>query len=281
MENVKEFREEFDKMFSKMKTEKGVNTEEIQIGNIPSEKYSNSKDSNSKVMLYLHGGGYFSGSIVSYRRFASILCKKLHLQVYSIDYRLAPEHPYPAGLDDAFLAYKWLLEEESIPPEKIIIMGDSAGGGMTLALLHRIRNHKLPQPKAAICLSAWTDLSMKSETIQTKVDEDVFFNLKNLETSVNAYLQTNSPENPEISPIFGDFSGFPPIFLQAGTREMLLNDTLVIAEKMKEQGVSVTVDVWEGMFHAFLIFMAIPILGKIIPENRKALKNVQKFVESL
>ncbi|MFW9784832.1 MAG: alpha/beta hydrolase [Candidatus Heimdallarchaeota archaeon] len=282
MKNVKEFREEFEKMFLKMKPAKGVTLEEIQIGDVPAEKYSlNSKGSKSRVMLYLHGGGYFSGSYMSHRRFVSILCKKIHLQAYSINYRLAPEDPYPAGLDDAFFTYKWLLEEKSIPAERIIIMGDSAGGGLTLALLHRIGIHNLPQPKAAICLSPWTDLTLTSETIKTKLKEDVFFNIKNMETSAIAYLQTESPENPEISPIFADFNGFPPIFLQVGTREMLLDDSLVIAEKMEKQGVSVTVDLWEGMFHAFLIFAAIPIIGKLTPEFKQALKNVKKFVDSL
>ncbi|NHJ20596.1 MAG: alpha/beta hydrolase [Candidatus Lokiarchaeota archaeon] len=281
MKNVKEFRVEFEKMFLKMKPAKGIALEEIRIGNISAEKYSNSEDSNSRVMLYLHGGGYFSGSYMSHRRFVSILCKKLHLNAYSINYRLAPEDPYPAGLDDAFYAYKWLLEEESIPAESIIIMGDSAGGGLALSLLYRIRIQNIPQPKAVICLSPWTDMSLTSETIKTKVDEDVFFNLKNLATSAIAYYQKESPENPEISPIFADFNGFPPIFIQVGTREMLLNDSLIIAEKMKNQGVSVTVDMWEGMFHAFLIFAAIPIIGKMTPEFKKALKNVQKFVESL
>ena len=281
MKNVKEFRVEFEKMFLKMKPAKGIALEEIRIGNNSAEKYSNSEDSNSRVMLYLHGGGFFSGSYMSHRRFVSILCKKLNLNAYSINYRLAPEDPYPAGLDDAFYAYKWLLEEESIPAEKMIIMGDSAGGGLALALLYRIRIQNLPQPKALICLSPWTDMTLTSETIKTKVDEDVFFNLKNLETSAIAYYQKESPENPEISPIFADFNGFPPIFIQVGTREMLLNDSLIIAEKMKNQGVSVTVDMWEGMFHAFLIFAAIPIIGKMTPEFKKALKNVQKFVESL
>ncbi|NHJ24256.1 MAG: steryl acetyl hydrolase [Candidatus Lokiarchaeota archaeon] len=168
-----------------------------------------------------------------------------------------------------------------MPAENIIIMGDSAGGGLTLALLHRIGVQNLPQPKAAICLSAWTDLTLTSETMKTKIEQDVFFNVKNLETSVIAYVKTESPENPEISPIFADFNGFPPIFLQVGTREVLLDDSLIIAEKMKNQGVSVTVDLWEGMFHAFLIFIAIPILGKLTPEFRHALKNVKKFVDSL
>ncbi|MFX1457394.1 MAG: alpha/beta hydrolase [Promethearchaeota archaeon] len=282
MKDVKEFREEFEKMFLKMKPVKGITLKEIQIGKIPAEKYSlNSVDSKSIVMLYLHGGGYFSGSYMTHRRFVSILCKKLHLNAYSINYRLAPEDPYPAGLDDAFYAYKWLLEEKSIPAEKVIIMGDSAGGGLTLALLHRIGTRNLPQPKAAICLSPWTDLTLTSETMKTKLDEDVFFNMENMKSSAKAYLQTESPANPEISPIFANFNGFPPIFLQVGTREMLLNDSLVIAEKMEKQGVSVTVDLWEGLFHAFLIFSAIPILGKLIPEFKKALKNIQMFVESL
>ena len=282
MKNVKEFREEFEKMFLKMKPAKGITLEEIQIGNIPAEKYLlNSEDLKSRVMLYLHGGGYFSGSYISHRRFVSMLCKKLNLNAYSINYRLAPEDPYPAGLDDAYFAYKWLLEEKSIPAENLIIMGDSAGGGLTLALLYRIGIQNLPQPKAAICMSPWTDLTLTSETYKTKAEEDVFFNLTNMETSAKAYLHTHSPENPEISPIFANFNGFPPIFLQVGTREMLLNDSLIIAEKMKEKGVSVTVDVWEEMFHAFLIFSAIPIIGKLTPEFRQALKNVKKFVDNL
>ncbi len=102
-----------------------------------------------------------------------------------------------------------------------------------------------------------------------------------MKTSAKAYLKGHSPENPEISPIFANFNGFPPIFLQVGTREMLLNDSLIIAEKMKKQGVNVTLDLWEGMFHAFLIFAAIPVIGKLTPEFRKALKNVKNFVENL
>ena len=282
---VKDFRVVFDDMASKSKPAKGVHFEEIQIGNIPAEKYSlNAKDSenaNSRVMLYLHGGGYTFGSYVSHRAFVSKLCKKLHLQAYTINYRLAPEDPFPAGLDDAFFAYKWLLEEKSIPSENIIVMGDSAGGGLALALLVRIGKQNLPQPKAAICLSPWTDLTMTSETLKTKVDEEPFFNVKNIESGALAYTGTASPENPEVSPIFGDFKGFPPIFIQVGTREVLLNDSLVIAEKMRKQGVSVTVDLHEGMFHAFLFFSAMPILGILMPEFRKALKNVQTFYESL
>lgn len=285
LDKVNEVREGFEKMISKVKPAKGVNLEEILIGNVQAEKYSliskDSKNLKSLVLLYLPGGGYFMGSYKTHRAFVAKLCKEIGLQAYSITYRHAPEHPYPAAVDDAFEAYKWLLEEESIPAENIIIMGDSAGGGLALCLLHRIGQRNLPLPKAALGLSAWTDLTMTSETLKTKAEEDPFFNVKNVEISAIAYIGEESPKNPEISPLFADFEGWPPIFLQVGSREILLNDTLTIAEKMKEQGVSITVDVQEGMFHAFLILSTIPVIGKLIPEFKHAMKNVQMFVESL
>jgi monoterpene epsilon-lactone hydrolase len=221
------------------------------------------------------------GSYKTHRAFVASLCKKLCVQAYSITYRHAPEDPYPAAIDDAFEAYKWLLEEKSIPAEDIIVMGDSAGGGLALCLLHRIGKRNLPLPKAAIGLSAWTDLTMTSETLKTKAEQDPFFSVKNIEISARAYLGDENPKNPEVSPIFANFNGWPPIFLQVGSREVLLNDSLTIAGKMKEQGVEVTVDVQEGMFHAFLIMSTMPVIGKLIPEFKRAMKNVQMFVESL
>ena len=284
MSSIEDFRETIDNMNSKVKIPKGVNLEEIQIGDIPAEKYilqaKDSEDSSSKVMLYLHGGGYIFGSYKAYRSFVSKLCKKLHVNAYCINYRLAPENPFPAGLNDAFFTYKWLLEEKSIPPENIIIMGDSAGAGLALALLVRIKSHKLPQPNATICLSPFTDLTLKSETMITKLNDEVFFNIKNIKSSVEAYLGNESPENPEVSPLFANFKGFPPTFIQVGSREVLLDDSLVLARKMREQEVSVTLDVQEGMFHAFLFFAQIPFIGNA-REFRRAMRNIQNFVKGL
>ena len=285
LKDIEEFRATVDNMGLKSKPARGVNFEEIKIGNIPAEKYTlrskDSKDAKPQVMLYLHGGGYIFGSYLAYRALVSKLCKKLNVNAYCINYRLAPEHPYPAALDDALFVYKWLLEEKSIPSENIIFMGDSAGGGLSLALLHRIGKQNLPQPKGAITMSPWTDLTLTSETLKTKADEDPFFNFHNIEVGAVAYRGSESPENPEISPMFSDFKEWPPVFIQVGTREMCLNDSLVIAEKMENQGAPVTLDVWEGMFHAFLFFGAIPIFGKLTPEFRQALKNIQTFVNSL
>ena len=134
-------------------------------------------------------------------------------------------------------------------------------------------------PKAAICLSPWTDLTLKSETMTSKIEDEVFFNVRNIEISAEAYLGDASPENPEVSPLFGDFEGFPSIFLQVGSREVLLDDSVKIAERMRKQGVPVTLDIHEGMFHAFLFFAQIPFIGNA-REFRQALKNIQEFVDN-
>ena len=279
-EAIENFRKTLARMFSIMRKARGVNIEQLQIGNILAEKHTlKSETPESITLLHLHGGGYFSGSAKDYRAFASSLCKKLQVQVYSISYRLVPEHPFPAALDDAYFAYKWLLEEQSIPAEKIIILGDSVGGGMTLALLHRLSKLGLPQPKCAICLSPWTDLTLTNESYLTNRENDDFFNYTNLVNAAKKYKGEESADNPEISPIFADFKDFPPIFLQVDSTEMLLDDSLVIAEKMKKQGVSVTVDVLNGMFHDFTAFSRMPIM-RFAPEFKQAIKNIMEFIDS-
>ena len=279
---VEKLRETLLKMFSIMRKSRSVKIEKIHIGNIPAEKHTlkRPKVSDPIMMLHLHGGGYFSGSSQMYRAFISFLCKKLQVNALSISYRLVPEYPYPAALDDAFTAYKWLLEEKSIPAENIIILGDSAGGGLALALLHRIGKNSLPQPKCAITLSPWTDLTLSNESYTINRDNDAFFNFINLENAARLYIGNDSAENPEISPVFADFSGFPPIFLQVGSTEMLLNDSTVIAERMEEQGVSVTVDIWEGLFHNFPVFSRMPVIGQLTPEFKKAINNMKLFLDN-
>jgi acetyl esterase/lipase len=282
-EAVMKFRETLRKMFSKMRKIRSVKIEQLQIRSVSAETHTLKKPKNPDpmVMLHLHGGGYFSGSAEMYRSFVSDLCKNFLVNAYTIDYRLIPEHPYPAALNDAFSTYQWLLEEKSIPAKKIVILGDSAGGGLALALLHRIGKHNLPQPKGAICISPWTDLSLSNDSYVTNRDRDSFFNYTNLENAAKLYIGQDFPENPEISPIHSDFSSFPPIFLQVGSTEMLLDDSIIIAEKMKEQGVSVTTDVWEGLFHDFPIFATMPVIGRLIPEFKQARRNMKQFLDNL
>ncbi|NHJ85193.1 MAG: alpha/beta hydrolase [Asgard group archaeon] len=281
-EAIANFRKTLQKMFSIMRVASGVKIEHFQIGDIPADKHTlKSEVPDSMTMLHLHGGGYFSGNCEMYRPFVSSICKQLQVNAYSISYRLVPEHPYPAALDDAFYAYKWLLEEQSIPAEKIIILGDSVGGGLALALLHRISKQNLPQPKCVISISPWTDLTFTNNSYVTNREEDAFFNFTNLENAAKKYIGNDSAKNPEISPIFADFDGFPPIFLQVGSTEMLLDDSVVIAEKMRKQGVSVTIDVWENLFHDFPIFSRMPLIGRLAPEFKQAMKNVKIFVDNL
>jgi acetyl esterase/lipase len=282
-EAVMKFRVTIRRMFLKMRKTRSIKIEQIQIGSVSAEKHTLKKPKNPDpmVMLHLHGGGYFSGSAEMYRSFVSNLCKNFQVNAYTIDYRLIPEHPYPAALNDAFSTYKWLLEEESLSAKKIFILGDSAGGGLTLALLHRIGKNNIPQPKCAICISPWTDLSLSNDSYVTNRERDAFFNFTNLENAAKLYIGKDSAENPEISPIHSDFSGFPPIFLQVGSTEMLLDDSKIIAENMKERGVSVITDVWEGLFHDFPIFATMPVIGRLIPEFKQAIKNMKHFVDNI
>ena len=282
-EAVRKFRETAQRMFSVMRKTRSVRIEQLQIGSVSAEKHTLKKPEvpDPLVMLYLHGGGYFSGSAEMYRSIVSNLCRKLQVNAYCIDYRLIPEHPYPAALDDAFTAYKWLLEEQSIPAGNTFIAGDSAGGGLVLSLLHRIGTHNLPQPKCAVCISPWTDLTLSNDTYVTNRESDSLFNFTNLENAARLFTGGDSAENPEISPIYSDFNGFPPVFLQAGSTEMLLDDSVIIAEKMKQRGVNVTIDVWEGLFHVFPLFATMPVIGRLTPEFKQAQNNLKHFMDNL
>jgi epsilon-lactone hydrolase len=279
---IKEFRKVSEMLSSMMRVEKSIQLEQIQIGQIEVEKYIlKAGVSDPNVMLYLHGGGYVSGSYESHRGFVSTLCKKLCVNAYSINYGIAPENPYPEGLDDVFDTYDWMLNERQILPEKIIIAGDSSGGGLALALIHRLMTRNFPLPRGILCFSPWTDLRFTSETHITKADEDPLMLVEFCRSCADAYRNNADKENPEISPILADFAGFPPTFIQVGSREILLNDSVHVAEAMKEKGVKVVLDVWEGLFHAFLMFIAFPVIGKRVPEFKQAMNNVKDFVESL
>ena len=285
--DLEEIRRDLIKGTSILKVSRGIQIQPLILNGISAEKLSHksntlsTQSSSSFTLLYFHGGAYIGGSCDTHRALVSFLCKKLNVPAYIVNYRLAPEHPYPAALEDALIAYKWLLDKQSLTPDKIIIAGDSAGGGLALALLHRIRNLNLPLPKAAICFSPWTDLTLSNETITSKVLEDPMLSKSLLVNGSRMYVGQNNPSNPEISPLFADLSGFPPIFLQVGTREMLLDDSLQLAKLLKNAGSTVVLDVWEELFHVFLVMATMPFIGKFIPECRRAIKNLKEFIDKL
>ena len=228
-----------------------------------------------RVILQLHGGGYIGPMKNIYRKFA-VRYSRLSFggDVLTIDYRVAPEHPYPAALEDAVHAYEWLIKEKDYRPGNIVVTGDSAGGGLALALCLYLRDRNLPLPAGLILMSPWTDLTCSGDSYETNYERDPLFgNTRESMLYDSPYIGEADPKDPYISPVFGDFKGLPPMLFQAGSYEMLLSDTLQAAENARQAGVKRRVSVYEGMFHVFQMSM------DLIPESREAWEEAGKFLE--
>ena len=227
-----------------------------------------------RVILQLHGGGYIGPMKNIYRRFAVRYSKISYGgDVLTPDYRVAPEDPYPAALQDAVSAYQWLLQEKGYAPENIVIAGDSAGGGLGLALGLYLKDNHLPLPGGFLTMSAWTDLTNSGESYQTNYELDPLFgNSTHNMLYDSTYIGEADPMEPYISPLFGDFSGFPPVLMQVGNYEVLLSDTLMVGQKLKKAGVKCRISVFEGMFHVFQMGL------DLIPESREAWEEAEEFL---
>lgn len=226
---------------------------------------------NDQVILYLHGGGYVSCSAATHRPITAALARLSGSRVFSLDYRLAPEHRYPAALDDAVSAYKWLLEQGR-PPNTISLAGDSAGGGLVLGLLLRARDAGLPLPACAVCFSAWTDLAGTGPSIRANDGRCDMFRPENIDRFATAYLGDVSRLDLYASPVHADLSGLPPLLLQVSGSELLLDDSRRIHEKVQEaKGIS-KLEVYDDVFHCW------QMLNGIIPEARVALQQAATFI---
>jgi len=226
-------------------------------------------------LLYLHGGGYVSGSGAFYLTMAGHLSAAAQCAVLLPDYRLAPEHRFPAGLEDCIRAYEWLTRSGSAgpaPAKATFIAGDSAGGGLTLATLLALRDRQLPLPKAGITLSAFTDLTLAGESLCSQAEFDPIMSPNCLPEFVNLYLGEADPRNPLASPVFGDYVGIPPLLLQVGEHEIIRDDSIQLAANARAAGVDVTLEVWEGMFHVFQSH------EPLLPEGREAIEHVAAFM---
>ncbi len=240
----------------------------------PNEDYVDI-ESTSGVILQLHGGGYYNTLHNGYRDMAALYNNLSEgLDVLSLDYRVAPEDPYPAALEDAVAAYNWILAND-YDIDEIYIAGDSAGGGLTLALTMYLRDHNMPLPKKIITMSAWTDLTKSGESYDTNYKIDpVFGGSKETLVYLEGYYKDNDPKDPYISPINGDYRGFPPMLMQVGELEMLLNDTTDVADKAKAAGVDVTLHVYPGMFHDFQMGLY------HYPESESAWEEIKTFLNT-
>ncbi|HSK73286.1 MAG TPA: alpha/beta hydrolase [Pyrinomonadaceae bacterium] len=223
------------------------------------------------AIFYIHGGGYVSCSAKTHRPITATLARLTRFRVFSLEYRLAPEDRFPAALDDAFAAYNWLLEQ-NISPSKIALAGDSAGGGLVLALLLRLRDSKLPLPACAVCFSAWTDLAGTGESIRTNGDRDDMFYPENIPEFAAAYLGETPAENPFASPVFGDYKNLPPILFQVGSTEVLLDDSRRIHQKIQEAGGISEIEIFDDIFHAWQMGAG------ILPEARDSLSKAAEFI---
>ena len=224
---------------------------------------------DSVVMMYLHGGAYTLGSINTARELTARLARVTNTRALAVDYRLAPEHPYPAAIEDALTVYRWLLKE--VAPSRIIIAGDSAGGGLALATLVALRDAGEALPAGAVFLSPWTDLALTGDSIQGKAATDPILDPESLAMYAGYYAGNHELTSPLLSPLYADLQGLPPLLIQVGTEEILLDDAVRCADKARAAGVDVTLEVWDEMFH---IFQMLPFF----PETKKAIEHIAAFV---
>lgn len=262
----------FERVSNLSKFPRFVKKQEIEYANCEAAWFTPDGYGKSKNILYLHGGGYVMGSVNTHRALIARIARACGYRALAINYRKAPEHPYPAALQDAFNTYKQMIEEGY---ENIFIMGDSAGGGLTLALLQLIKKHKLPKAAGSVLLSPWTDLTLSGDSIKSKKDKDPLITPHLLEIFSKRYYANEDPTNPLISPHFADVKGFPPTLIQVGGKEVLFDDSTRMAQKMNKAGVNVRLEVYENMMHVWQYF------GGIVPEANKAIDEIGEFVKSV
>jgi epsilon-lactone hydrolase len=231
------------------------------------------KEFDNNVVLYLHGGGYVSCSPATHRPITAALARLTGSRVFSLDYRVAPEHRFPAALDDAMAAYQWLLEQ-GLTASAISVAGDSAGGGLVLGLLLQARDTGLPLPACGVCFSPWTDLAGTGASIRFNDGRCAMFHTENIAEFAAAYLGGHSPYESYASPVHADLRGLPPLLLQVGSTELLLDDTRLVHDKIqKAKGVS-RMEIYEDVFHCW------QMLDGIVPEARTALRQAAAFIRS-
>ena len=243
------------------------------LGGVPVEWVAHPASGARGFVLYLHGGAYVVGSPRSHRALTSRLAQAGRICVAALDYRLAPEHPFPAAVDDALTAYKALLAQD-ISANKIIIAGDSAGGGLALALALRLKAEPLPQPAGIVCLSPWTDLTMSGESVTQRAKLEVMLSGKLGAESAAQYLNGQDPAQPLASPLYADLTGLAPIFIQVGGQEILHDDATRFAQRASAQGVPVTLQTWPNLWHVWQLH------GGLMPESDAAITAIARFIHA-
>jgi acetyl esterase/lipase len=245
----------------------------LDLDGVPAVQVATPKSRSDRHVLYLHGGGHMSGSPGLYRDFIWRLADATAARVTILDHRLAPEHPFPAALDDALTAYRRLLSDGA-DPRRTAIAGESSGGGLTLSTLMRARDEGVPLPAAAVALSPWTDLALTGRSLQSNAAADPMIRSDEAPRLVALYLAGADPRMPYASPLYGDPSDLPPTLIQVGSDEVLLDDSVRMAERLRAAGCHVEIEIWPRMPHAWQLW------ARVIPEANSAIARIGAFVES-
>ncbi len=250
-----------------------ISLTEGRLNGVPCEILKTADAKAGRAILYIHGGGWVAGAPWNHRALTWRLAEQTQSTVYAIEYRLAPEHPFPAGLEDCVAAYGALLDM-GIAPGGIIIGGDSAGGNLTFATALKLKQDGLPQPAGLVALSPATEMADHLPSHHSNINRDAMFNEKLFDTVRTAYFPGQDGTNPLLSPLRGDVSGLAPTLIQCSRDEMLRDDGVMMAEKLNKAGVSTTLEVWPKVFHVW------QITADMLPEARKAIANISAFINA-
>lgn len=260
--SFEEERAQFDAFHGAMPPAEDCTIEPIVAGGVRGERIIPPGADTSRALLYHHGGGHIFGSALSHRHLVSRLAAAAGVVAFNMDYRLAPEHPYPAGLDDAVATYRYVLGQ-GFAADRLVVGGESAGGNLTAALLLKLRELGLPLPAGAYLLSPWLDLTLAGESYEARAPYDPMITRAALDRCITAYLGDSvSADDPLVSPIKADLAGLPPLFIQVGTDELFLSDSTTFADRAALAGIDVELHVWAEMVHAWPLFhLALPASG--------------------
>ena len=261
----------YERIMSTLPIDDDIETERVGVNGVAAEWIWAPESDKRRVILYLHGGGYVIGSVRTHRVLLAHLARAAKARGLALDYRLAPETPFPGPIDDTVNAYQWLLSE-GIEPANMAIAGDSAGGGLVVAALVALKSVGEPLPAAGVCISPWSDMESTGGSMMTNSESDPSVSKERLLKLAGIYLNGKNPQAPLASPIHADLTGLPPLLLQVGSIEVLLDDSTMLKEQAHKAGVSVQMEVWDDMPHVWHHY------APILPEARKAISKIGEFL---
>ena len=271
---VDQLRKETEIAGSLIPLPKNIKYKRVVAGNIHAEWITCGEVDENKIFMFMHGGGYYRGSVAATRATVARISAEAKVKCLSIEYRLAPEYPFPAAIDDTYSAYEWLINE-GICPKQIIVSGQSAGGGLCLALLLKIKENNISQPLGAVALSPWTDLSQSGKTMIKNKNIDPVISKQYLDRFAKLYFPDLNNMSHLASPIIGDLSGLPNMLIQVGSAETMLDNSTRFYEKAKKANVNVKLEIWENMFHGW------HSNAHILKDAENAIKKIGEFCNKL